>query len=1038
MKHRIIVLTLLFKAVSLYSSVNYPDFSVRIDPFARFENFLPAQVSRLGTVYHIVQDRTGYIWFGGVRGLGRFDGFQFKIYNSDKRYGSLPDHEINALALSPHGELYIGTRAGICRYNPASDSFETIYGLTGIMDELNLVDSIYIRAMIFSNDSILLYDALGGTLGRININTGDRFVVTNHIGVRQHYYYYHALFQMPDGDIFFGGRGMGPYHFDIQDSSLRLLPVALPERPGFKRETDVSMLLGENEQSIWVGGLEGLYLYDIKSEAFRKFWTGTVYRMIRDRNNKLWLGTGSGVCQIDAQNGDVTLYKLNNNDAQSIGGEKIFCVYQDNSGTMWFSHENGVSVMKQALEGVEYYFHIPGMEQSPASSRITSIVSAGSSKVFIGTRDEGLILFDYKDITFRNLNPLTHGNMTSRNIRCLIVDSLTGHLFLGYWTGRGFGRYRPELDKFDAYRYRPQDLTHDWYNDFAFRNSTTLLLGFWGGPGLTEFDTKNGRFGRQLNACFDTRADVRLMTSLHVDKNNQLWIGTTSGGIHRMDLERETCFAYMTDDAGNAALRSRPVFDITSDQTGKIWASGIGLYYYKESDDAFRTVKLREPFADTEIFKIAAGDDNTLWMLTAHGLLRYHIDNEWVTDYSLLINLKFKSDLSAFLPLPDSRFMIGGVNGLALVDPDKLGLQQSFPRIFLTGLESSNEMVVHNLNDFDELRLPYHQNFFTVYFGADRLDLLDTYQYYSKLEGFDNDWNTLSRSQGSVSFTNVPPGTYMFKMRAGDAYGNLSEKETRIRIVVLTPWYWKWWFIGGVALFTLSVILFLWRRRLLALNLSYQNVELNQKLLRVQMNPHFIFNSLTAIQNYIYQHKGREAGAFLSSFARLIRLILDNSRHEFITLEKEIETLNLYMQLQSLRFNNGFDFQIIVDPEIIPEVTWVPPMLAQPFLENAIEHGISKVSRRGRIVLRYIQLAHSIQFEIIDNGIGLTETETQHKAKPLQHESISINLCRERLELLHKRNRTRINFSISEVVEENQVLGTKVVFDIPVHQKLDN
>lgn len=1038
MKSRIVVLLFLLMAVSLYSSGDYPDFSVRVDPFARFESFLPTQVSRLGTVYHIVQDRTGYLWFGGIRGLGRFDGFQFKVYLNDDRHGSLPDHEINALALSPHGELYIGTRAGICRYNPAIDSFEIIYGSTETIDELNPVDSIYIRALAFSNDSILLYDALGGTLGKINIRTGSRSVITEHARVRQHYYYYHALYQMPDGDIFFGGRGMGPFHYRAQDSSLRLLPVALPERHGFKRETDVSMILADNDSLLWVGGLEGLYLYDMKSDFFRKFYTGTVYRMIRDRNNKLWLGTGSGACQIDAPSGNVQFYRMNNNDAQSIGGEKIFCVYQDNNGTMWFSHENGVSVMKQPLEGVQYYFHIPGMEQSPASSRITSFAQLEPDKVYVGTRDEGLFLFDYVQTTFKKFNPDSHENMTSRNIRCLIADTVNGHLFLGYWSGRGFGRYRPESDRFDAYRFRPQDLTHDWYNDFAFRDNKTLLVGFWGGPGLTEFDIRKERFGRQLNECFDKQADARLMTSLHIDHKNQLWVGTTSGGIHRMVLHNEECFAYLTDKEGSAALRSRPVYDITSVLNGRIWASGVGLYVYDDSVDAFTSLKLREPFSNTEVYQLAAGADNTLWMLTDHGLLRYHIDNEWITDYSFLINLKFKHDLSAFFPLPDGRFIIGGLNGLAVVDPDKLGLQQSFPKIFLAGLETSNEMVIHNLNDFDEISLPYHQNFFTIYFGADRHDMLDTYQFYSKLEGFDNDWKTLNRNQGSVSFTNVPSGTYTFKMRAGDAYGNLSEKETRLSIIVLTPWYRKWWFIGGLALLVLSTILYLWRRRLVALNLSYQNVELNQKLLRVQMNPHFIFNSLTAIQNYIYEHKGREAGAFLSSFARLIRLILDNSRHEFISLEKEIETLNLYMQLQSLRFNNGFDFQILVDPEIIPEVTWVPPMLAQPFLENAIEHGISKVSRRGRIILRYIQLPHSIQFEITDNGIGLTESDLQHKAKPMQHESISINLCRERLELLHKRNRTRINFSISEVVENNQVLGTKVVFDIPVYQKFNN
>lgn len=502
-----------------------------------------------------------------------------------------------------------------------------------------------------------------------------------------------------------------------------------------------------------------------------------------------------------------------------------------------------------------------------------------------------------------------------------------------------------------------------------------------------------------------------------------------------MDLETGECFAYLVDQTGNQALRNRPVFDITTDQKGNVWASGIGLYLYQPSEDVFKSVRLREPYADIEVYQIAPGYDNTLWMLTENGLLRYHIDNNWLTDYSIMVNLKFKPDLSAFFQIEDGSLLIGGENGIALIDPGKLGLQQSFPKVFLTSLESSNETIIHNLSAFEEILLPYDRNFFTVNYGVDRLDFHDSYRFFSKLEGFDEDWKSLSRNQGSVSYTNVPPGTYQFKIRAGDVYGNMGEMETVLRIIVLTPWFRQWWFVVGVVLLMLSVLVFLWYRRLATLNLSYQNIELNQKLLRLQMNPHFIFNSLTAIQNFIYSHKGREAGEFLSSFARLIRLILDNSRHEFITLEKEIETLTLYMQLQSLRFNNSFDFHIIVDPEIIPEVTQVPPMLAQPFLENAIEHGISKVSRKGKIVLRYIQLQQSIQFEITDNGIGLTGGGSQEKQHQMQHESLSINICRERLELLHRRNRTRINFSISELFNGEQVEGTKVVFDIPVHQK---
>lgn len=1033
MKRGILFIFFAFKVISLYSSIYYPDFTVRPDLFTRFEAFHSGKVARLGTVYHILQDRTGYMWFGGIRGLGRYDGFNFKIYQNDGNIGALPDREINALVLSPQGDLFVGTRVGICRYDPPTDSFKTIYGTSERIDELNVVDSIYIRALYFSNDSILLFDALNGTMGSVNVRTGESRVLTKHTPVKQHYYYYHALHQMASGDIYFGGRGVGPYQYSLKDSILRLLPVALPERAGFKRETDVSLIIPDSDSAIWIGGLEGLYLYDIKSNMFRKFWEGTVYRMIKDKSNRFWLGTSSGACQIDPASGQVQLYRMNNNDSKSIGGEKIYCVYQDNSGVMWFSHENGISIMQQATEGVSYFFHIPGIAQSPASSRITSIASAGDSAVYLGTRDEGLVIFDYRNLSFRNLNPTTHDQMISRNIRCLIAHPETGHLFLGYWSGRGFGRYKPQSDKFEAYRYRHQDLTQDWYNDFAFRDSNTLLLGFWGGPGLTEFNTTKSRFGKHLNPCFDSNSDVRLMTRLFVDHQERLWIGTNNSGIHRMDLRTGECFAYLTDHNGNRALRNRPVFDITADQTGTIWASGIGLYRYQPSDDDFAAVKLREPYEDIEVYQIAPGSDNTLWMLTENGLLRYHIDNNWLTDYSIMVKLKFKSDLSAFFQLGDDNFLIGGENGLALIDSRKLGLRKSFPRIFLTVLESSNETIIHNLSGYEEIQLPYSRNFFTVKYGIDRLDFHGSYQFFSKLEGFDNDWKSLSRNQGSVSYTNVPSGTYQFKIRAGDIYGNLGEMETTLIIKVLTPWFRQWWFIGGVGLVLLAALVYLWRRRLASLNLSYQNIELNQKLLRLQMNPHFIFNSLTAIQNFIYSHKSREAGEFLSNFARLIRLILDNSRHEFITLEKEIETLNLYMQLQSLRFNNNFDFHIVVDPEIIPEVTRVPPMLAQPFLENAIEHGISKVERRGKIVLRYKQLPQSIRFEITDNGIGLTGSVTDSKQNGIHHESLSISICRERLELLHKRNGTRINFSISELLNGTEVEGTKVVFDIPVH-----
>jgi len=197
------------------------------------------------------------------------------------------------------------------------------------------------------------------------------------------------------------------------------------------------------------------------------------------------------------------------------------------------------------------------------------------------------------------------------------------------------------------------------------------------------------------------------------------------------------------------------------------------------------------------------------------------------------------------------------------------------------------------------------------------------------------------------------------------------------------------------------------------------------------MNPHFIFNSLTAIQNYIYAHQPQEAGQFLSDFSKLIRLILEKSRHEYISLEKEIETMTLFVDLQKLRFEQGFDFICEVDPDMLPDITFVPPMLAQPFLENAIEHGLMPQKKKGIIHVRYTLIGKVIRFEIRDNGIGLTKSKENKTQSQMLHHSLSIKICRERLFHLHKDIKSKPQFIIEEIMEDGQVKGTRVMFDMP-------
>jgi tetratricopeptide (TPR) repeat protein len=240
------------------------------------------------------------------------------------------------------------------------------------------------------------------------------------------------------------------------------------------------------------------------------------------------------------------------------------------------------------------------------------------------------------------------------------------------------------------------------------------------------------------------------------------------------------------------------------------------------------------------------------------------------------------------------------------------------------------------------------------------------------------------------------------------------------------------WIIFIALVFVIVIsLLFIRQHRL---NAQQRTIQLEQQLLRSQMNPHFIFNSLIAIESYIYKNEPKEAGRYLSGFARLMRLILENSREEYIPLSKEIKTLEYYLELQKNRFDNVFDYTIELDKNIDPESIAIPPMLAQPFIENSIEHGLKNLDRQGNISIRFGLENEQLIFEVKDNGIGLERSEAAKNQNEM-HKSMATAITLERLTALNKRKRKKIKLQIDEIKDpSNNVAGTKVSFAIPFRQ----
>ncbi len=275
-------------------------------------------------------------------------------------------------------------------------------------------------------------------------------------------------------------------------------------------------------------------------------------------------------------------------------------------------------------------------------------------------------------------------------------------------------------------------------------------------------------------------------------------------------------------------------------------------------------------------------------------------------------------------------------------------------------------------------------------------------------------------SPGKTQELNPYPALHP-KLNGDESYELRIEKDRYIIIA-----------LGGVIL--IIILLFIMIYRQWQLKYHQRILSLEQRLLRSQMNPHFIFNSLMNIQNFMLSNDVKKANNYLTRFARLIRAILENSREEFISLEEEIDMLRNYLDLQKLRHNNKMDYEISIDEHIITEDVLMPPMLTQPFVENAIEHGIMLKEGKGLVNIEICQNNEYLLVIINDNGVGRKEAMARRETPQKTQRSLSTKITRERIELYNSKAKSKIELKISDIKDENAktILGTSVKLKIPL------
>lgn len=293
-----------------------------------------------------------------------------------------------------------------------------------------------------------------------------------------------------------------------------------------------------------------------------------------------------------------------------------------------------------------------------------------------------------------------------------------------------------------------------------------------------------------------------------------------------------------------------------------------------------------------------------------------------------------------------------------------------------------------------------------------------------------------------VQFTTLPPGNYRFVVYALNSDGQISSNPAIIKFGINPPFYKTWWFNLGLVILIFSLTYLFYKQRIKSIQqqekekaeFSRKISESELKALRAQMNPHFMFNAINSIQNFVLKNDSKSAQKYLTKFARLIRSVLENSKYELVWLNKEVEALELYVELEALRSSFSFDYEIVLEDSLSAENLFIPPMIIQPYIENAILHGITPLSdRKGLLTIKFSKEGSVLKCIIDDNGIGRKKAKEIKERKMLSHQSMGMNVTQDRIDILNKQNHNLLTkVIIIDKEQDGASVGTTVEITINI------
>jgi len=719
-------------------------------------------------------------------------------------------------------------------------------------------------------------------------------------------------------------------------------------------------------------------------------------------------------------------------DANPASIQASFCrrLFVSSGGTM-FVHSKGISYTQIDTPGIKTVKYLVTDKGERYDAGFTNFVEDNKGMMWIST-NTGLLMWDRKkgsNKMFPFFNP-AEGRQKFKTVRAVVTDKLNRVWAFSF--SAGFGMLKPD-GSFEQYRkYSDSPYMARSLEVMAVTKDSKDNFILCTNGGFFYFDPIEKTSSHFINNKKLKNIATNTTINLLVDGRNNWWIAQEDGlYFYDRSLDSLYTIAIPGFKKGDIAF-----YALAQDTEGNIYAGTTrGLYQIKKGSFSPKMIlSKRDGLPSDNIMGLFFDRSESLWIVGNLGLARYNdkthvLENFDDRDGAEISNHSFMN----YYVAPDGEIFIGSnVGGFNHFYPDKLTKNKVPLKVYITSVSLPDSVI--NISGGSAFTFRYNQNNLSFSFITVDFSIARFIQYRYKLAGFDTAY-IYAGKQRVARYTNLAAGSYTFFVEASSNSSDWYPASNPVTLKI-KPVFWNtWWFRLLALLFIGSLIYTAYRYRIAQVNKEAQlkadyEIKLNEleiSALRTQMNPHFIFNSLNTINSFINSNDRTQANQYISKFSRLIRLILDHSRQKKIALADELSVVELYIQMEQIRFENKFSFQLINNSTLDMDSIEIPPLIIQPFIENAILHGLLPSDKPGFLSVTIVKENNKIICSIEDNGIGREKARLNKKQDGVKRESHGMEITLKRIELFNKEN--NITDKV-EIIDLQEPTGTKIIIPL--------